>query len=697
MALKHKFITASRNKIFLAGLIIRLLLILLFFPEIQQQWFVPFVVNFIEAPSVNPWQNFLQYSSELNAFPYGPIMLLSHLPFVFIGWLANFIFSSEIFTLIGFKVSLLFADVMLLFILVKMFSNNYREVLLYYWLSPIVIYVTYVHGQTDIVPVSLFFASLIFLKQENIKNSAIAIGLAISAKFSMMIALPFLYLYIIKNKKYKQFLPRYISWSVGVIIISHIIFLFDPGFLKMVLLNEQIQRIYHANFFIGENIQLFIVPLILLLIVHLTWRQSRINFDLLIAMISIAFFAIILTNVSPPGWYIWLAPLFVSHQIKHGKTAVILVAAFSLLLVLFYLLTTSNGWLFPSHYNFETLRAQLLALVSNKYMSLYFTLLFGTGVIIVIQMIRSGIRGNDYFHLTDHNLSVGISGALGSGKDVLNESLRSLFGNHSVSCLSGSNYYKWDRHSPLWKTITPLNPRSNLLMEYTNDGLELIRKRDITGRIYDKNTGFFSKLNKIKSNDIILISGPHALYSEPLRNKLDLKIFLDIDDDLRKQIIRNQTSPLHGLGNKENINDYLLRCEDDIDKYITHQRKYADIMFNLEPLNPDTVSNIENALPPLRLTVTIQHGIYYADLQRVFIGLCNLQTNLRLTDAMGTAVLEIEGESDFKGEDAELAIQMICPNITEILDVSPAWHDGIPGIMQVVILTGINQILQERK
>ena len=44
------------------------------------------------------------------AFPYGPIMLIFHLPTTLIGWIIDSIFSYEYFTNFGFRLSLLLAD-----------------------------------------------------------------------------------------------------------------------------------------------------------------------------------------------------------------------------------------------------------------------------------------------------------------------------------------------------------------------------------------------------------------------------------------------------------------------------------------------------------------------------------------------------------------------------------------------------------
>lgn len=693
MAITHIIATALRNRLFLAGLFLRLSLILFFIPDIQKELFIPFLVNIIENPSLttSPWQTFLDNNGPVNAFPYGSIMIAIHLPFVYIGWLLDLLISSSFFTQIGFKFSLFVADVTLLLILVRMFGSSYRKVLIFYWLSPIVIYITYIHGQTDIVPISLFTAALFYLRKTDIRRSAITLALSISAKFSMLITAPFIFLYLIVNKKHRLHIKPFILVLAIAVLAFNIPFIFDTGFQQMVINNDQTERLFSLNIDYSNNITAFVTPLILIIVLYLIWRQERINFDLLMATLLISFFVVILTSIAPPGWYIWLTPFLVQHQIRHGQSAIVATAMFSFVLVLFYLSTTSTGYVNLFDINIEQYRSSITQSITEKQLSLLFTLIIGTGLIIIFQIIKSGIKENNYLHPGNKKLSIGICGGVKSGKNTLANAIEKLFGSHSTCRLSGNNYYKWDSHSPMWKTITPLNPRSSLLMDYTNDSLRLISGHNIYGRLYNPKSGYFSKIREIKSNDVIIVSGFHALFTEHLRSKLDLKIFIEINKELRSHI-KNKSKDVN-----DDFVNLINECNNDTDKYINNQKEYADIVFLLEPLSISTMQENPEDFPQLKLKATLKHGLYYLELQRAFIGLCNLTTNLQLNSELESASIEIEGELDFRGEDATLAIQMICPNMLENLDTKPEWHDGMLGIMQVIILAGINQSLQEIK
>ena len=69
----------AQEKLFRVGLAIKLVFISLFIPTTHKDWFLPFMTNFIESPSLTPWDKHLEVGG-LPTFPYGPIMVLAHLP-----------------------------------------------------------------------------------------------------------------------------------------------------------------------------------------------------------------------------------------------------------------------------------------------------------------------------------------------------------------------------------------------------------------------------------------------------------------------------------------------------------------------------------------------------------------------------------------------------------------------------------------
>ena len=96
-----------------------------------------------------------------------------------------------------------------------------------------------------------------------------------------------------------------------------------------------------------------------------------------------------------------------------------------------------------------------------------------------------------------------------------------MFGASGTYHLEGDDYHNWDRQSPMWKSITHLNPRANRLFDLVHDLRMLLDGNSITARSYDHTTGYFSPLLRKKSKKLIVISCLHTLYLKTLVDEID--------------------------------------------------------------------------------------------------------------------------------------------------------------------------------
>ena len=99
----------------------------------------------------------------------------------------------------------------------------------------------------------------------------------------------------------------------------------------MIQSNPEVTKIYRLAVPIGENITVYLVPLVHLLILYAAWRVRRLNFDLLCAILCIAFLLIVLMTPAAPGWFVWVLPLLVIYQARSDRIARALVCLFSFL------------------------------------------------------------------------------------------------------------------------------------------------------------------------------------------------------------------------------------------------------------------------------------------------------------------------------------------------------------------------------
>ena len=567
------------NPLFIIGLVIRVLLVFLVVPYALTIWYIPFLDFTIQNYSLDPWLIWINNGGDTNAFPYGYSMWLYFTPFIYICSLLTIPLK------FGYMLAILLADIFLLSLLIKLLSNKKVSVLKIYWLSPIVILACYVLGYNDIIPVLFLFISVFYLKFHKVFLSGVFLIIAISAKLSMIISLPFFLIYFYNKKPIRNLTLGFLK---GIFICSLFFllpFLFSSSGLNMLFGNKEIGNVFTLAMKLNEQVSIFIVPLLYVLILYSTWRIKRMNFDLLLSIICIAFLLIVLFSPSSAGWLVWVVPFLVVYQSNENNLTKTIVFIFSVLYVLTALI--ENPILFVNEFKFSFFNT----FIKNLYfipMSFFNTIMLSVGVILVIRIIRDSINKNDFFRLSRKPFTIGLSGGSGSGKDTFIDSLENIFGIHSVVKLSGDDYHSWDRKKPMWQVMTHLNPMANNLEDFSNDIISLIDGKTINPRHYNHSTGLMSKPIKIKSNDFIFVSGLHSLYSSALRDYYDLKIFLDMDENLRRFLKIKRDVNVRGHKIEDVIKSLDSRALDS-KKFIAIQKKYADIVFRYNQL-PSLIS-----------------------------------------------------------------------------------------------------------
>ena len=679
-----------REPIFRVGLIIKILLIIFLVPVIQQEWFVPFIINWIETPSMLPWTKHLSIGGDSMAFPYGPSMFLFHLPSTGIGWLVDLLFELNYFSNIGFRISLLLADTFLLIFLLQTFENSWDRLLKYYWLSPLIIFISYWHGQTDLIPVVLFIAALSYLKRGNFVAVGILLALSLTAKHSMILGIPFVLLYLWSHNGIHKEFQRFLFSFLASFLIIEAPFLFNDAFRMMVLQSPEIEKLYWLFIDMDNGNQVYLTIVTYLILLYFFWRIKRVNFDLLISILGVAFSVIILLTPSPPGWYLWLVPIFAIHQSRYGSGAIILVSSFSLLFISYHLLHTSGSNLALP--NLEL--SNFFQLNNTMIQSIHFTLMQGFGLLIVIQILRLGVKENDYYRVGSKPVSLGIAGDSGAGKSTFSKGLAQIFGSRSLAEISGDDYHIWDRSSPMWKKMTHLNPKANRLFQLVKDVRSLMDGEPVNARSYDHKTGNFLPRKIRKSRNIVLIDGLHALYPKQLIEELDVRFFIEMDDSLRLFLRMNRDIKERGH-TKEDVININEQRKHDSDKYIKPQAERADVVFTILPMNYELLNQEHSIHSNLKVRVCIRNGIYYDELVRVLIGVCGLQVNVDSIDQRGEVTLEISG--DVSPEDINLAVHMLVPHMEELFDFSPEFSSGIQGIMQIIALIEMDEALKRRR
>lgn len=159
---------------------------------------------------------------------------------------------------------------------------------------------------------------------------------------------------------------------------------------------------------------------------------------------------------------------------------------------------------------------------------------------------------------------IAIAGCSASGKSTLSAMLMKDFSDYKVELLATDKYF----NRPLPKMISPLShqeyddyncPESLNFDAYYKDVQVLCQREDL---------------------DIVILEGLTVLYFEPLRQLEDLKIYIDLDPEIRmwRRIKRNVAA---GRGTEDEIADfYLNSAKYSETKYFLPTKLEADLVLN---------------------------------------------------------------------------------------------------------------------
>jgi len=677
-----------RNHLFASGLAARLALVVFVLPRAAMRWYVPFMAATTATLTLDPWATFLAGGGDPAAFPYGTMMWLAFLPFTLLARLVGL----PIY--VGYGLTLMVADLAVLAILLALLPARRPLVLGAYWWSPIVLVATYWLGFNDLLPIALLCLALLCMRRMRMLPAGVLCGAAVSAKLSMVLAVPFFAIYLLRNKALRRFVVPFGAGLVGSIAVLCLPFLLSTAGVDMTLHNPEMRKPYQLALRLGEHTQVYVLPLTYLLMLYTAWRMPRINFDLFTSLFGLAFLLVVLLTSAAPGWFVWIVPMLVLYQAASDRMAQWLVAGFSLLYAGIHALQMPVPRLVFGGELVESASALMSSRLGADGVSTLYTGMTALGAILALRIWRESVHSNDWFRFSRKRFVLGIAGDSGAGKDTLVEALTALFGRHSVAHLSGDDYHLWDRRKPMWQVMTHLNPMANDLERFSHDLIALTDGRPIDTRHYDHESGKQGRPHRVSSNHIIMASGLHALYLPILRECLDLAIYLDMDEGMRRQlkIKRDVHQRGHTLGR---VLASLEKREADSERFIRPQARHADLVMSVQPVHPEALGEaVLDETPRTRLCVRSRLLLNEQSITRTLIGVCGLHVDLSMGDGAAGAELMIEG--DAFADDLRLAAGILVPRMMDFLDVEPQWKDGVLGVMQLVCLTHINQALNRR-
>ena len=177
-------------------------------------------------------------------------------------------------------------------------------------------------------------------------------------------------------------------------------------------------------------------------------------------------------------------------------------------------------------------------------------------------------------------LVIGIAGGSGSGKTTLAERIFNHFEGR-ISTLRHDDYYKCQDHMTMEERRKtnydhPYAFDTDLLIYHID---ELRAGRDVFSPTYDYSRHTRScDVREVKANKVILLEGILILENDKLRDRLDMKIYVDTDADVRilRRILRDVKERGRSLDSV--VGQYLSTVKPMHEAFVEPSKRYADII-----------------------------------------------------------------------------------------------------------------------
>ncbi len=175
---------------------------------------------------------------------------------------------------------------------------------------------------------------------------------------------------------------------------------------------------------------------------------------------------------------------------------------------------------------------------------------------------------------------IGIAGGTGSGKTTLTERLKERFGG-DVSVIYHDNYYKRHDELPYEERCTlnydhPDAFDTDLMIEHID---RLRAGQSVRCPVYDYTVHNRSdRAVEIHPAKVVIVEGILIFEDARLRERMDIKIFVDTDADVRilRRILRDVKERGRSLDSV--VNQYLTTVKPMHEQFVEPSKRYSDII-----------------------------------------------------------------------------------------------------------------------
>lgn len=671
--------------LFLGMMAVKLILMGLFSSDYQNRMFEPFVAVFLDGR--NPYEYYYQ-NDLIASFPYFPLMLLINS----VGGILirSFSITNLFLKNLVFKMPLMFFDCLAYFFIRKL-GVRFKYAFVFCFCVPIILYGTYMHGQLDIIPTAFLIIAIYFLLEWKQKNHltlyALFLGLALSTKLHILAAVPVLFLYLIKKRDGWIALKYHF---IAVVVAAGITAPFwGQGFIHTVLFNKEQSLLMTTKFDYGST-QILIPVLILLVMYFSVFELNYFNKNLLLSMTGLLFAVFLICLPPMPAWFTWIVPFVALYfgYVEEDRHRIMVLYAFFNLVYLIYFIFFHRMEYVDLYFLDRSMQIYKASNHSVKYV--IFTVMSACLGIIMFKMYQFGLATNSLYQRRGRAFTIGIAGDSGAGKTRMLEKIEHLFGSgKDILFIEGDGDHRWARGDDNWERYTALDPQANYLYRQAEDIRKLKDGIYVDRAEYDHDKGILTEKRRVTPKKFIVLSGLHSLYLPKLRKVLDLKIYMDTDEELRK-FWKIQRDVAERGYSKEKIIRQIEERYSDAEKYIYPQRSFADVIVTyFDKTLTDCLDEGHMVSLSVKFEVTID-----LDMEPVIrnIQMHGINPEWKISDDL------LRQEIIFDGKDLEAAKldygKLAEDNISQYEDFftyKPTWGEDVEGIIQLMLLFIINE------
>lgn len=183
---------------------------------------------------------------------------------------------------------------------------------------------------------------------------------------------------------------------------------------------------------------------------------------------------------------------------------------------------------------------------------------------------------------------IGIAGGSGSGKTTLAKNIADHFGER-ISVLRHDDYYKRQKDVPIEERARmnydhPSAFDTDLLISHIDS---LKAGKAINSPIYDYTIHDRGQdIRRVEATDVIILEGILIFENKALLSRLDMKVFVDTDPDVRilRRILRDVKK--RGRTLESVVEQYLKTVKPMHEAFVEPSKKHADIIIPEGGKNP---------------------------------------------------------------------------------------------------------------